>query len=321
MIVTSKLCFLNIMTQLCSANDLVNANYFIADAREQERVVPNNTNLQYDTESEQYVPNNSKRSSTPTMSQYLIHYCDLELDPQTSVQEAVAQNPNIYIDDSNKMDIFKAYLLKESTLLSIYQNYFKEELDGNGLQVVIFNSESILADYGNLICGYLAEIFGVDVNFIDPQFLPIKGQSFYQGNKKDGESNIKKIKDYELLIGLRGAITQTENFHSLSNLDTWLRGHAEITELIYIYNLAFPNNPLPPGEYTYEQLIDILTMACARTFIDPSKMSNDETVYDKDQLYTSQEYIDALSEYQEMINEEYEAGYDMSSDYYQGTFE
>lgn len=302
MIVTSKLCFLNIVTQLCPAEILLNANYFIADALEPE-YVSTSTNVEYDKESGQYKrPKTDNDDDVDDRSRMLhqrfnIRYTELVLDPISCIRNAIANDPSMIISDKDRLPLYKNYLLKNDIMLSVYQNYFKERLSGNGLQFIIFNSNDTLKEFGNLICEYLAEIFGVDINFIDPKFLPIKGKEFYKGNVIDGKENITKLKDYELIIGFKGALNQTNTFGTLSNLTTWIQSHDTFEELLYIYNLIFPDDPLPRGEYTYSELCDIIAHKAVENTSFEETYNNADDV-----MYTSQEYIDMLMHYQEELD-------------------
>ena len=86
---------------------------------------------------------------------------------------------------------------------------------------------------------------------------------------------------------------------SVSNLTVFLNSF-NFHELIYLYNLVFPEAPLPPDNYTTDHLKQIIIGRVTQNM--PENRFNN--------LFVSDEYIDLLSQYD---NED-----DITEDYYWG---
>ena len=74
MIITSKRCFLNILTQLMDANTLLNATYYMVDSKSASGNVNIDETLKYDENGNLTVVNNTTTSMFGAMSRYHINY-------------------------------------------------------------------------------------------------------------------------------------------------------------------------------------------------------------------------------------------------------
>ena len=255
MILCSKRVFLNVLTQIWTRDLLLNANYYILDqgtgGRSQSKLRAS------DSGGFEVYNNLNTRNALVAGSGYNIHYI-----------EGSVLNPSVYettlLTEGIEANVYQAFikeLEKDSSKAAIHSSLFQKELDGNKIQICIYFSDSIIVDYGNLICQYLAKNFGCDIVFLDYLCRSnIRGQAFYQGDKTNAVNIIKQIRDYNLLEDFRQNLT-TSNLSKTSNLDVWLR-HKEWDELIYLYGLLFPDDPLTPGDYTDEMLKRIIIGKC-----------------------------------------------------------
>lgn len=257
MIICSKRVFLNVLTQLWNRDTLLNANYFIADQ-------PNGigyqarTKMTYNSEGQVVIQNNATRA----ISGYNIHYLDGNvLDPQQYVTTLLTQTGS-----SSEASVYDHVLNeynKDSTKAEIYNSLFTNKLEGNGIQILIFYHDDTLIDFGNLICEYLSTNFGCDIVFLDPLCRDnVMGKGYYQGNKENGLQLSNYIRNYNLIEDFSKQITIAGGSVALtSNLHTWL--HRQDWESMYrLYTLIFPDEPLVPGNYTEEQLRDIIIGKC-----------------------------------------------------------
>lgn len=251
MIVTSSRCFLNILTQLTPLDVLLNANYYMIDLLPQNGM------------GSQHVPQANwnehggldvRHSQSHTMGKYNITYGHREIDPTPYITNLSMGNGY-----QNPIDDFIEHLNKTETMLATYQFIFKQPLKGNNLQIlIIYNDESVI-DCGHIICGYLSENFGVDITYIDPQYRPnVKGQVAYQGNKALAAQRFRDIKNQELVSEFQIALSQTGGVSNcITQLQVFL-GQFDIPMKIHIYNLLWPHEPLPPGQYSSQQLDDLI---------------------------------------------------------------
>ena len=251
MIVTSKRCYLNILTQLMDRDTLLNANYYIADKKQANGLVGMSNSLEY--VDEQIVDVNSLYSQA--VGSYNIKYSNGELDPEqfkTDMLYGNQENPGTTFEQ------FMNHLNSSSNMIAVYNFLFKGELRGNGLQILIYYDDENLLEYGHCVCQYLAYNFGVDIIFIDPQYRPnCRGYSQYQGDKNHAQQVIHDLRDISFLANFDRAMTQSEYNANVSNLTIWL-GTLEFQELLYLYGLLFPDDPLPPGNYTSSLLQEII---------------------------------------------------------------
>lgn len=259
MIVTSKRCFLNVLTQLCDRDTLLKANYYIADQTTPDGTAEFTDKLSYDENGQlvaTYAPAQSYVSRISSMGVYNIKYGSGELDPTTFCTTLMSGVRGEY---QNPYELFTKHLNQSDTLIATYQFLFKSPPKGNGIQIVVFRDDANLKDFGHIICQYLAQNFGADITFVDPKYRPgVQGFMEYRGDKAYASQLIAKIRDEELLLDFSRAVTQSGYGEGISNLNAHL-GRFTFPQLMYLYNLLFPDDPLPPGNYAPEQIIGIIT--------------------------------------------------------------
>lgn len=261
MIICSMRTYLNVLTQLWNRDTLLNANYFIMD---------NPTKAKKEKRRWTYDENNNPVEETVTMNysdmpnisgvtRYNINYvAHTDLDPTVYRTTFLSQADHNMSDEQSVYMAVIDQLNKEQTKVNVLFDLFAKKLEGNEIQILIYYDESILVDFGNLICQYLSQNFGCDIIFLDAICRPhvMKGQPFYKGNKEFAEKYINYLRDYKLYIDFQKQMTLS-NAANVSNLTTFLR-KIQWDELLKLYNILFPNEPLAPGNYTEAQLRDII---------------------------------------------------------------
>lgn len=272
MIVTSKRCFLNVLTQLWPAERLLNANYYIGDQKATNGYVHVNDAVDLD-EFGQIVRNSSVKETSSFGGCYYIHYSTC-LDPEpfrvdTSLIIGTGLDTTISSEER-----FINNLNQPETFLNVYQFLFKYPLEGNGIQVLMINDDQNITRFGHIICQYLSTNFGADIIFIDPKFRKdCRGFEQYTGNRELGLKTIKDIRDYELLYNFDQSVNMSSYTGSLENIMAFLSGY-DFNELMYLYNLLYPNDPIPPGNYTEAHIREILISRATTNLRNDHIMSN-----------------------------------------------
>lgn len=277
MIITSKRCFLNILTQLMDANTLLNATYYMVDAKSASGNVNIDETLKYDENGNLTVVNNTTTSMFGAMSRYHINYSNGELDPTPHITSLVT------LEDTNDSQAksFKKYLDAPATAVNVYNWLFKNKLKGNQLQILIISDDINVKKFGDIICNYLSNNFGVDITFIDPRFRPnIPGKEFYQGNKDRARVFIKETLDYDLLTRFDQAVSQCGGPESINNLVVFLNS-LDCVGIVKLYGLIFPNEKLPNGVYPVEHLKQIIIGRTSKNIPTPQF----ENLYSTEQLF------------------------------------
>lgn len=265
MIVTSKRCYLNILTQLLDAETLLNANYYICDRKSPDgggSMIPGlNDHLVYNEDGQLVVVERATEfNSHPqysAISKYNISYGDGSLDPSFYLTSLLS-NGISSSEMAQPVEKFIKQLNNTDTLINVYRWLFKKELRGNKLQILLYFDEDSISPFVHIVCEYLSQNFGADITFIDPQYRPnVIGKVTYTGDKMFAQQNINKIRDMELLFDFNAMISNTSSDGSMTNLTTWLNAF-NCPQMIYLYNLLFPDAPLPPDNYTADHIKHII---------------------------------------------------------------
>ena len=258
MIVTSKKCFLNVLTQICDADTLLNANYYIADVRSPDGSVQLSDSMKYNEYGQlvHAVEPASPYSLSPSIGRYNIHYGSGELDPSIYITNTLVGLGEAY---DNPVERFVKHLNATDTFLSVYDYLFSKSLKGNGLQILIYcDEEAVTGPYVDLACQYLAQNFGSDISFIDPQYRPnVQGSVEYVGNKVLAKKVIDDIRDTKYVINFQQAVSSSGCDACINNLQVYLN-QFDVHQMIYLYNLLFPDAPLPPDNYTQDHVKQII---------------------------------------------------------------
>lgn len=262
MIVTSKRCYLNILTQIMTKDQLLEAQYYIADLTDGSLggSKNNSSNISGVTQDEDgnYVPVQQNQTQDPRfkMSKFDITYGDGSLSPtvfQTTFSlrgetEAVPNPVGRFVNHINNTP---------EVYLRLYRDLVQRS-EPDKLQIMIFYDEETVKHYVHHVCELLSNSFGFDIIFIDPQYRQVDGRVNYVGNKVRAEQVIHEVRDFSLLKAFEAADCQTSDIASKSNLTSYLCGFETCEDLIYLYNLLWPEDPLPAGNYILEDLREII---------------------------------------------------------------
>lgn len=302
MIVCSQTCFLNILTQLYPKEVLLNAAYYIADLTgpggmshlnpdniENQMMYMDETTYKYNEEG-QLVKTGSPVKSIDTLQKYHITYTHGALNP-TSLLTTTRIGP-----ESSKLSPelrFVRSLQNTESAIEIYHDLFFSKPRGNGLQILIYTNDNLCCKFGWITCEYLSSCFGADIIYIDAKYrkkIPSQSKFEYKGNKQFALNVfIPKIRDEELLDSFARNMTNRGLDECIGNITSKLAvmGWAQ---LIHLYNLLWPMDPLPQGNYTTEQLREIIMHKCVG--------SRKPTMYDKlDNLYAADAFYQMANEY------------------------
>lgn len=281
MIVTSQTCFLNDLTQLYPKEVLLKADYYIVDLTgpggipkdtpiqaENRMLVGEETRWRYNESGELVedldgISGNGIRTGSPTRiceraSIYNVHYCKGAMNPDSM---AIPGRIGPEIQARSLEERYYYDLRSEDSSVEIYKDLFKEKPTGNGLQILIWSSDTACTHYGWVLNEYLSGCFGADIIFIDAIYrtrISKHAKKQYVGNKQMGLQYVQWVRDQMLLRGFKDDTTKAgtretvENIRNRLNMQNW-------ASLIHTYNLLWPNDPLPQGNYSEEQLREIIT--------------------------------------------------------------
>lgn len=251
MIFCSRRVFLNVVTQLFDLNTLLNANYFLVDqikptgyaSINDEPKIGMDGSIVYDQPTLDF----SSVQST-SMHNYFINYSRVfDVAPFFGATTASIKN-----DFSRPEEKVINHLKCVDTEIAVYQNIFQKQLQGNGLQILIMQSDIGVQSCGDIICTYLSEVFGADVYFIDPKYRPkTHGKLQYVGNKGYAEQHIRELRDIIFRISIDTMLDSIKFGSGYANLEAIFNNeNLTIEDLFHAYHLLFPNDQLPPGNYT-----------------------------------------------------------------------
>ena len=279
-----------------SKDKLLNANYYMLDQLNNNYHM---NNVKFN-ESDQIVPDDIPDLSFDSgLSKYNINI------PSSSLLDPAPFETNLLVSGGNNVDTVVSKFVKSlnqpDTLLMVYDFLFRKKTKGNNLQIVMCNCDDTIIRYGHLMCQYLSHNFGCDIIFVDAQYRQrdLVGQPNYVGNKANAEKIIKEIRDFDIkskfLQMVQGGV-RIDN--TANNLTTWL-AQFDFHNLVYIYNLLWPDDPLPPDNYTVERMIQIIISASISSFGERK-----QSVFDS--LYSTSAFNDILNQYDESDADDFE---------------
>ena len=301
MIVCSQTCFLNILTQLYPKETLLNAAYYIADLTgpggmshlnpdrvENQMMYTEETVYKYN-EDGQLVKTGSP-VKIDTLQKYHITYTGGALNP-TSLLTTMKMGPELS-GTTPEMRYVKS-LQNTDSAIEIYHDLFYSKPRGNGLQILIYQNENICRRFGWITCEYLSSCFGADVIYIDAKYrrkIAPQSRFEYKGNKEYAMNTfLPRIRDAELLDRFKTNMTSSNLKECMSNITSMLNV-MNWAQLIHMYNLIWPLDPLPQGNYSVEQLKEII--------IHKSLGGRKPTMYDNlDNLYAANAFYQMANEY------------------------
>ena len=253
MIVTTKRTYLNILTQLIDAQTLINATYFMADQTTKDGNAMLQEQVTVTDDGRHVIEPLTMTSAKGAFSRFHVFYTEGVLSPDALNSQIMAGILNDNIDQA-----FRQSLTTVGTMQSVYREMYANPTKGNGLRFLIYRKEQSIP-YIHHVCEFLSQAFGEDIQFVEPGVRRgVPGKEFYPGNRQQAYTTIAQIRESILMDDLASIVAAYTHGHSGSaNLENYFSGF-EGPELIYIYEKLFPMDPLTPGNYTKENMLEII---------------------------------------------------------------
>jgi len=289
MFVTSKRCFVNCVAQFMDLRQIAEANYYVCDVSGGSRQVSITKEVYYDEDGTSHIREKAV-PHTPSISRFHVVYSDGSLDPRQHVLNGIVGVDASQLRETDAVKLFQNYLSEPATIGNVY-NWFYEPVNkptGNGLMFLIINDDQNARVFGHTICQFLSTFLGEDIEFVDAQMRPqlVPGYPHYQGNKAYAERVLRDQRDYALYTAFINHISTLGYYETQQNLMTFLE-MLDPNGLMHLYELVFPTDPLPPGNYTTDQVKKILIGKTLER-IEPNQQKQASN------LYTSNVYLDSL---------------------------
>lgn len=252
MILTSFRCFINAIVPTTDKDTLLRSQYFVLDV-----MGDRSDSISYGDNGEINV------RRTGFNNNYRIEYVPEIFDPAPHTADITYINVPGGPCVKNKQMSYMKHLLNSDTKYKVYNRMFSETkfIDYPGI-MIMFDEHNII-NYGSLIAGYMAHEFGVNVDFIDETLRPnIFGNKSgkYVGDVQNARMNIRACKNYKIIKDMKLMIDEHSRENTIANFMSQLSSY-KTEELIGIYNMIFPDKPLPRGVYTRDDMFTILTGA------------------------------------------------------------
>jgi len=293
MIVTSKRCFINCLAQFMDHQQLLGANYYVCDvSNSAARTVSFNKTTEYDSNGNLMI-HETPVMTGPSMTRFNIHYSEGWLDPSANVlNRANGKSMNVTtLTNGVMIDLFREHLIDPFTIGNVYSWLYgsMNAPKGNGLMIIIINKEDHVRIFGDTICKYLSRFFGEDIEFVDAQFRPqlIPGLTHYAGDKAFAEKVLRDQRDYSLGASFMQMVSGMGYSETRANLMAFVESLPP-PQLMHLYELVFPNEPLPPGNYTTDHVKKVLLGKAMDLY--QSKAHSTPSMYD------SNIYLDSLND-------------------------
>ena len=206
MIVCSKKCFLNILTQLMDKETLINANYYILDQVDESGLTTSlyTDSMRYDEFGRLVVEKDKSVSlGSKKVSRFNVTYSN-RLNPDSFAH--VLYDPDNVDAVKNQIKKYTEMLESPDVNRDLYNLLFRDILKGNGLQIIIMSNSDNLKYFGNALCESLSKNFGVDITFVDAKYCKnvVGNKVQYKGNKERAKKYIEAVIEYDLMARLDG---------------------------------------------------------------------------------------------------------------------
>ena len=268
----SKRTFLNVMCPLMEKNVLLNANYYIADCRSPSKVNTDDLKDVYYDEIEGKWKEKESTNGMKSASMYNVKYGTGCLNPEPYVTSFLTDG----IDDpvlieKRIVERMRSYI----NMRSIYEEIYLSPKRGNGILFIIYYSEEGIVNQGHIVAKFLADNFGEDVTFVDPVYRPyVVGQSVYKANPEWFKIVERDLRDTSMLMAFKATYKNAMNNGDVVECISNLTNHMatfKFADAIHLYELLWPGDPLPPGNYTTEQIKELIIQRS----IDNNRLAHD----------------------------------------------
>lgn len=286
MFVTSKRCFVNCLAQFMDYEQLTNANYYVIDVSAGGNRVKFDKEVVYNSDGSSYIKEKPVINNMPSITKFHVVLSEGWLDPSVAIINTIDNNQRIsQLTNMDNLKIFQEYLKRPDVIGNVYDWFYGNSQNaprGNGLMIVVINTEEHVRVFGHTICEFLSQYLGEDIEFVDAQMRPewVPGYPRYKGNKEFAERILRDQRDYQLLEEFKSGIS----FHNIENI-TAIVNCMSPQKLMHLYELLFPDQPLPPGNYTTDHIKKIIIGKTMDMMPEQSKIPN---------LHTSNAYLESL---------------------------
>lgn len=192
----------------------------------------------------------------------------------------------------NKQKLYLDHLMNSNTRVKVFNDLFNTNKRTDYPIILIMYDEHTTVDFGHMIAMYLSNVFGEDIDFLDPTLradVPGNRDGKYVGNKQQGYLTRKQCKHDKLMNDLRYMLDEHSRESTISNYTNLFAGYT-VQDLIEIYNQLFPEKPLQFGYYTYEDMLNILLGTMMKE-VDFKSSSTDE------------DYRERIGEYEQELSD------------------
>lgn len=282
----SKRVFLNVFCPMTDKSVILNANYYIADCRSPGNVKQSAGTIKYvDGEwinlDEETKPNEHLKKP----SQYNVKYGNDCIDPGPYVTTLISDT---YDDEDSMQTRMRKTLKTFVNMRSQMEEIYTPIRRGNGLLFIIYMHDDNIVNFGDIICQHLVDNFGEPITFLDPKYRPnVRGKVLYECHDMNYVHKVnRELNDAITVYDFLAAVGQSPDIEgSVNNMSTFLAGIDKVQDMIHLYELLWPDEPLPVGKYTLEHVREIIMgkiLDSKRGMVPQQSRLNIIEVYDPD---------------------------------------
>lgn len=282
----SKRVFLNVFCPMTDKSVILNANYYIADCRSPGNVKQSAGTIKYvDGEWINLDEETTNNDHLKRTSQYNVKYGNDCIDPAPYVTTLISDT----YDTEDGMQIrmrktMESFVNMRSQMEEIYTPVRR----GNGLLFIIYMHDDNIVNFGDIICQHLVDHFGEPITFLDPKYRPnVRGKVLYECHDMNYVHKVnRELNDAITVYDFLAAVGQSPDIEgSVNNMSTFLAGIDKVQDMIHLYELLWPDEPLPVGKYTLEHVREIIMgkiLDSKRGMVPQQSRLNIIDVYDPD---------------------------------------
>ena len=296
MIVTSKRVFINVLAQFMTPQDLLRATYYVVDVSNRGHYMEYEKEVVYHDDGSYEIKSRPKMHNS-SISRFNIIYGTGWMNPAYVINatsaNTIGSNIDIEMQNKDPLQLYIESLKKPNTILGV-RDWLYNKLNftqrGKGIRIFMIMDEDVVRGFGHAMCCYLSKFFGEDIKFLDAQYRPqlVKGYVDYKGDKEFARKIARDISDYELMTKVTALVSQG-GLDGMSNLMEYLNC-MDMNALFHTYELLFPREPLPRGNYEPEQIKQIIAGKCAERIGVQYPSTRNQS------LFTIDEYMSSIND-------------------------
>ena len=293
MILTSFRCYMNAIIPTTDKDVLLRSHYYVLDVVDDRY----SNSVSYGMSGEVQVHSHKFNNN------YRIEYVPEIFNPEAHTSDIQYINMPGGPCLANKQVSYMRHLMNTDTKYKVYNKLFSTNQISEYPKIMIMFDEENIINYGSMIATYMSSVFGVDIDFIDEALRPnVFGNKtgHYVGNVNQGRKTIRECKNGKIFKDMKLMIDENSRENTLSNMMSQLSGYST-EDLIYIYNIIFPDKPLCAGTYTRDDMFTILTGSMCDEIEFRGGYGYDDL---SDNIGT---YEQQLSEWEQMLDDDFRA--------------